>query len=161
VSSIPQRAAVCAALVWVGVLIGAPLVAAQRDAAPMWARRAVAAVYAGSGLVCHQRAARSFHLAGVQQPVCARCFGLYASGALGLLVSMRRRRPWPLGAGATRAALILAASPTVVTVALDAARIASVTAPQRAIASLPLGAAVGALLAQATARQPASPAESR
>ena len=42
------------------------------------------AVYQAGSLVCHQRPERSFHLAGVQLPVCARCFGLYLSGAVGL-----------------------------------------------------------------------------
>src|SRR5688500_6050025 len=40
-------------------------------------------LYAAGSLICHQLSDRSFHLQGSQLPVCARCFGLYAGGALG------------------------------------------------------------------------------
>ena len=36
-----------------------------------------------SSRICHQRPERSFAIAGIQMPVCARCSGLYVSGALG------------------------------------------------------------------------------
>ena len=45
-----------------------------------------------AGRVCHQRPERSFHVAGVQLPVCARCTGLYVSGAAGALAALARLR---------------------------------------------------------------------
>ena len=42
-------------------------------------------LYAVGWLICHQRPERSFHLAGAQLPVCARCLGLYAGGAAGAI----------------------------------------------------------------------------
>ncbi|MBM4358037.1 MAG: DUF2085 domain-containing protein [Deltaproteobacteria bacterium] len=41
-------------------------------------------------LVCHRRPERSLELFGVIMPVCSRCAGLYAGGALGALVGRPR-----------------------------------------------------------------------
>jgi len=93
--------------------------------------------------VCHQRASRSFHLWGVQLPVCARCTGLYAAAPLGAGWALalaqgragRRRRT-------NRGRLVaLAAVPTVVTLALEGLGGAWVSNLIRAIAALPLGGA--------------------
>lgn len=43
--------------------------------------------------ICHQLAARSFHLFGEPLAVCQRCIGLYAGFALGLFVWPQLRRP--------------------------------------------------------------------
>ena len=67
----------CAAVTWLTLLVAAP-VAMSRGRLP----GLTLAVYQAGSLVCHQRPERSFHLAGVQLPVCARCFGLYLSGAV-------------------------------------------------------------------------------
>src|SRR5262245_32312506 len=71
--------------------IGAAPIAAQGTGAS-----AVAAslIYLAGSVVCHQRPERSFHLAAVQLPVCARCTGLYLGGAAGVLgwLWWRRRR---------------------------------------------------------------------
>lgn len=99
-----------------------------------------AIVYAGSSRICHQRPERSFHLAGVQLPVCARCVGLYASGALGALVAWRgARRP----AARHRTLLLAAAAPTALTWTIEAAGLAGFSNTARALAALPLGAAAG------------------
>jgi uncharacterized membrane protein len=50
--------------------------------------------------VCHQDPARSFWLAGMPLPVCARCLGIYLGAFLGLLVfglmrGVATRRPLP------------------------------------------------------------------
>ena len=100
---------------------------------------AAAAVYSGAGLICHQRAERSFHLAGVQQPVCARCAGLYVSGAAGAIVAALWRRPRvPRG---TRSVLALTAVPTALTVALEFAGLVHPSNTTRALCALPLGGA--------------------
>ena len=45
----------------------------------------LAVIFAVGAVICHQRPERSFFLDGHQLPVCARCTGLYLSGAIGLL----------------------------------------------------------------------------
>ena len=130
------------AFVWVALLLLAPAAAAYGVASPL-----VLLAYEAAGLVCHQRPERSFHLAGVQLPVCARCFGLYASGAAGALVA------WVASAAgrdvpSRRARLLLgaAALPTVLTVAAEWLGLAHPSSVVRAVAALPLGAAAGWLV---------------
>ena len=123
-----------AALVWLALLVLAPYVG-----------REMAVVYAFASGVCHQRPERSFHLAGVQLPVCARCLGLYASGALGAALA------WPSTRGAqsaldprqARLVFAAAAAPTIVTVGLEWLGLAYPSNAVRAMASLPLGGAAG------------------
>ncbi len=56
----------------------------------------IALIFAAGGLICHQRPERSFFLDGQQFPVCARCTGLYLSGALGILgwLALKMARRW-------------------------------------------------------------------
>jgi len=137
------------ACIWLAFLLAAPFASA------------LTFVYDLAGGVCHQRAERSFHLAGAPLPVCARCFGLYLSGAAGAAAAwLAPRGSWfrlrakryggPAGAlaaagDARRARMIfaIAALPTVVTVALEFAGAAHPSNAVRAFASLPLGAAAG------------------
>jgi hypothetical protein len=116
-----------------------------------------AVVYEAAGLICHQRPDRSFHLAGIQLPVCARCFGLYLSGAIGALAACAAGLSAP-GRVLTRrppAALALAAMPTALTVALEWASLLQPGNAGRALAALPLGLLAGWLFAGALgAEQP-------
>jgi uncharacterized membrane protein len=123
------------ALVWLALLLLAP-----------FAPREAALVYQYASGVCHQKPERSFRLAGTPLPVCARCFGLYASGAAAAAAAMLARgRPGGTVPGRRAARLVLAAAalPTVVTVAAEWIGVASPSNLTRAIASLPLGAAAG------------------
>jgi uncharacterized membrane protein len=141
-----------AALVWCYALIAAPY-ALTSDSPRLVS--AAATVYSAAGLICHQRAARSFHLAGVQLPVCGRCTGLYLSGALGAMLgwaASRGRRPgsW------TRRLLLLAAIPTALSIVVELSGVAQPTNLGRALCAVPLGAAAGwifvqSLLAESTA----------
>ena len=76
-----------------------------------------AAAYGGFSAACHQMPERSFHFEGFPLAVCARCFGLYVGGALGVLA-------YPLVRSLTRVVmpwrgwLLLAALPTTVDFAL-------------------------------------------
>jgi uncharacterized membrane protein len=125
------------ALFWSAILLLTPFWLS----APRSARASVAAfVYESAGLICHQRAERSFHLAGVQLPVCARCSGLYFSAALGTLVAWTGRRRMP---ARTRMLLAVSAMPTALTVAAEVAGLAHPSNGARAIAAVPLGAAAG------------------
>jgi uncharacterized membrane protein len=56
----------------------------------------IAIIYAAGGLICHQRPERSFFLDGHQFPVCARCTGLYLSGAAGIIgwLALKIARRW-------------------------------------------------------------------
>ena len=112
-----------------------------------------ALVYEAAGLICHQRPERSFHLAGIQLPVCARCLGLYASGAAGALaacVAGFAASGEVLSARATRA-LALAAVPTAATVALEWVGWIHPGGVARAVAAAPLGALAGWLFVRALA----------
>ena len=125
------------ALAWSATLFIVPFALTSRD--PRVAA-AAAAVYSGAGLICHQRAERSFHLAGVQQPVCARCTGLYVSGAAGALVAWASWRR-PRVPRRTRRVLVLAAVPTALSVALEFAGLVYPSNIARALCALPLGGA--------------------
>jgi uncharacterized membrane protein len=133
---------------WVLTIGATPTIA---QAPGVWAVVASLAYVAGS-VVCHQQPERSFHLAGVQLPVCARCTGLYIGGALGVLTWLiwrRARRPSPIAIDPIRAALALAiaSAPTAITVATAVAGIWDLSNASRATLALPLGFTAGAVLA--------------
>jgi uncharacterized membrane protein len=96
--------------------------------------------------VCHRRPERSFHTAGVQWPVCARCSGLYVGAAAGAWFGLTGHlRRW-IGRRRMAVLLIVASVPTAVSWAAEwgvGLPMANVT---RAIAAMPLGAAVGAAI---------------
>lgn len=123
------------AVAWTVLIVAAPLALAGGNG--HWP----ALVYEAAGLVCHQRPERSFHLAGIQLPVCARCFGFYASGTAGALLA------WLVGAPRlarhlavrTRIPLAAAALPTLLTVAGEWAGLIRPGGAVRALAALPLG----------------------
>jgi len=123
------------AVAWLLLVVTAPFV---------WTPLATLAYAAGS-LICHQLPERSFHLAGFQLPVCARCLGIYAGAAaaasihvLGVFVADSAR--WRLlSPAAARRVFLVSALPTVVTVALEWAGAWSGTNVVRAIAGVALG----------------------
>ena len=106
--------------------------------------------YAAGSLICHQLPERSFHLFGVQLPVCARCTGLYVGGALGLSGWTLWRKTW-FGGGALDPALAvramaIAAAPTLLTLATAAAGMWDPSNMGRAVMALPLGSMAGVVL---------------
>jgi len=95
-------------------------------------------VQTAGAIVCHQRPERSFHVE--QQPlaVCARCTGLYLSGALGALLG------WAGGARLPRRSrrmLALAAMPTAASLAVEWLGMNGLSNLVRALAALSLGGA--------------------
>jgi len=103
-------------------------------------------VYVAAGRVCHQRPERSFQTAGVQWPVCGRCAGLYLAAPIGAGAAlMRSRRGAP-----RRWWFLLAALPTAATFVAESLHLMPMTSMARALAALPLGAAVAYLLVAAT-----------
>jgi uncharacterized membrane protein len=130
-----------AAVFWSIVILTAPL--GLRNAAMSGPSTLV---YATASRICHQRTERSFAVAGVQMPVCARCSGLYLSGAFGALIGWHRRGR---AAGRRiRTILFLAALPTAITFSLEFLGIAGFSNTARAVAALPLGAVAGWLFVQ-------------
>ena len=118
---------------------------------------AAAGVYSGAGLICHQRSERSFHLAGAQQPVCARCAGLYMSGAAGALAAWLAWRR-PRVPRRTRMVFALAALPTVVSVTIEFVGLAHPSNMVRAVCALPLGAAAAWVFVRSLRAEAAEPA---
>jgi uncharacterized membrane protein len=141
------------AVVWSGLILAAPI-ALHREATAGPA----SFLYLSTSRICHQRPERSFSISGFQMPVCARCTGLYLSGALGAVGAwLRRRAPGQRSrtvSSRARPALLLAALPTAVTVALEvlgAARFSNIT---RTAAAVPLGVVAGYLFVRMLADRP-------
>lgn len=160
----PERAGglvkllVAASLVWPLILAAAVWDQAATGGS-IWSQ----AIYFACSRICHQRPERSFHTTGIKWPVCGRCSGLYLSAPAGALAAMvalrRRRRPSPTESVNHRTRddslrwLILASLPTVVTVALEWSG-APMTTLARALAALPLGAAIAFVIVRVAAGHP-------
>jgi uncharacterized membrane protein len=135
----------CAAVTWVALVLTTPVALAQ-GRVPLLT---LATYHAGS-LVCHQRPDRSFHLSGVQLPVCARCLGLYLAGAAGLTAAwLFTGRMSPRS---VRTLLAVAAAPIVATVALEWLGAIATTDAMRLATGLPLGFVAGLVVVRSLAR---------
>ena len=143
-----RRAFIAAAVSWAVALVLASSIAARPDASPLYAF--AFGIYAAGSIVCHQLPDRSFHLWGVQMPVCARCTGIYVGGAVAAIVvyvvSAFRRTQVRLKPDSTygRAtfALLVAALPTAATLLYEWTTGQTPANAIRALAGFPLGAAV-------------------
>ena len=127
-------------VLWLALLTIAPAAFQQESLSA-----AATFVYAACSQICHQKTERSFAMAGMQLPVCARCYGLYVAGALGALAAWGGR---PRYLYRSRLIFILAAVPTGATWGLEAAGLAAFSNGIRAAAALPLGAAAGWVFVQ-------------
>ncbi|MDE3154671.1 MAG: DUF2085 domain-containing protein [Acidobacteriota bacterium] len=157
--------AVC--VIWLAGIAAAPWAAARtRPGSPAYV--AATAVYLVGSVICHQQDRRSFHLDGVQLPVCARCLGIYAAAPFGAwwgwMLRRRRRARWPSDGRDPRWAawLVAAAMPTVMTVLAEWASGAMTPGGLRFAAGAPLGFVVAWFIAvapgsdaAAAARRPA------
>ena len=123
------------ALAWVALILAAPQLPTLLGAF----------IYGIGSLICHQRTERSFHLAGAQLPVCARCFGIYAGAALGLIFGSRRVDR-PRVSKTPAVALAIAALPTIVTLIVEWAGLGNPGNVIRATAGAILGAAVAVVV---------------
>jgi len=144
-------AALCAgAVLWAVLVPLAPVLAA--GAATDGVTAAVAIPYAAGALVCHQRADRSFFTRGMQWPVCARCAGLYLAAAAGMIATLLLPAPWRhhlRHVAFWRTALVAAALPTAASWAAEQGGMWRPEDLARAWLAVPLGAAMGALVALA------------
>lgn len=116
-----------AAFSWLTLLAAAPSAALGIPAS--------GATYLFGSFVCHQHAARSFHLGAAQLPVCARCLGLYAGALIGLLIWRAPSRD------RMRTVLLAAAAPTALTWTAEAIGLWDPGNAMRFGGALPLGAA--------------------
>jgi uncharacterized membrane protein len=129
------------AAAWVALLVAAPILPV-----PL-----AAALYAIGSYICHQRPERSFHLFAAQLPVCARCLGIYAGGAVGSLLATGARARAAFGAASPRMLLVSGAMPTALTLAAEWSGIWRGSNAGRASAGLPLGLVVAIVVVQAAA----------
>jgi len=149
------RLLVAASLIWPLILT-----AAVWDRVATGGSMSSQAIYFACSQICHQRPERSFYTTGIKWPVCGRCSGLYLSAPVGAVAAMiarrRRRRPSPAESAnhrSDRRWLILASLPTVVTFALEWSG-APMTTLVRALAALPLGAAIAFVIVRIAAGRP-------
>lgn len=123
-----------AALVVLGAVVLAPVLRAEGWVA------AAQFIYLCFDAACHQMPERSFYVGEFPLAVCARCTGLYAGGAAGLLL-------YPLARGLARRDapargwLLAAALPTTVDLLLGVTGLWANTHLSRFLTALPAGAA--------------------
>ncbi len=133
---------------WVLALASATAAAASGTPGA-FAFSATASVYAAASLICHQHPERSFHVLSTQLPVCARCAGLYFGAAIGACLSVGNHSLAPRSAlqpSHARRMLVIAAVPTFLTLALEWTTRTPASNLWRAMAGLPLGAAIAWIL---------------
>jgi uncharacterized membrane protein len=134
------------AAAWVFLLIAAPYLTTP----------AAGMLYAAGALMCHQLPDRSFHLEGIQLPVCARCFGIYGGAALGSAagaITLGRRwlarRPLLFTRSLKWMVTGVAAVPTLATFALEWGFGWPISNGVRATSAIALGCAVAFVVTSA------------
>ncbi len=153
-SRVPAVAFACLATAWLLLVLASPYIVSHAGPRDL-AFQIGGMVYMAGRAVCHQRPGRSFHAWGVQLPVCARCFGLYAGAVLGSglqVVTFSRPRGSGLQVGifsrlTPLAVFLIAGAPTLVSVGLEVMGIWRQTPLVRCLAALPLGFAVACFVA--------------
>ena len=132
-----RRAFVAGSALWAAAI---PLAAfaASRPAAPSAVYAFALGVYTIGRVVCHQLPARSFHLWSTSLPVCARCTGVYLGAAATAIALIRIPAPRVN----PRILLLLAFLPTAATLVFEWTTGITPSNWIRALAGLPLGAAV-------------------
>jgi hypothetical protein len=152
-------AAAALTLGWGAALFAAPYLVRPDARASRGPRLLSSAVYLAGSLVCHQRTERSFRLAAVQMPVCARCLGIYVgAGAMALalvavaglnrapVAQARAASGWRSAASNPRAVFIVGALPSLLTLVYEWTTGDTPANGIRAAAGVPLGAAVAAAI---------------
>lgn len=140
-----RRVYLAGALIWAGMIPAGALASLPGGSAAACAF--ALGVYGFGHVICHQLPARSFHLSGVVLPVCARCTGIYAGAAiasLGLIGVGRfvHGTGTEVTASASRRVLAAALAPTAVTLVYEWTTGNTPSNWIRALAGVPLGAAV-------------------
>lgn len=132
-------------IAWTTAVVAAPLLLTRAGEVETRSHLLPLSVYVVGSFVCHQRPERSFHITPLPMPVCARCFGLYAAAPFGFAAALAG-----FGLGLARAsprrALVIAALPTLATLAVEWAAIAEPGNVARFAAALPLAAVAAYLI---------------
>jgi len=152
-----RRAYLAGSVVWAAVIPLAAFAASRPHGASLGYAFALGA-YAIGHAICHQLPVRSFHLWGAVLPVCARCTGIYAGAATASLIVLVRadtaNATGPAGGGiietstAARRLLLAALVPTAITLVYEWTTGAMPANWIRALAGVPLGAAVAWMINQ-------------
>ena len=122
-------------LLVLGLVVSAP--ALRANGSPLLSQ-VVYKLFSGA---CHQIPERSFYLWGFPLAVCARCAGLYAGAAAGVLAYPLLRRPLARTDAPPRAWLLLAVLPTTVDLLLGVTGLWENTHLSRFLTALLAGAA--------------------
>lgn len=138
-----ERLLAATALLWVGAL---PLAAWLRGATGGTSALFTFLVYGIGGIVCHQRPERSFHLAALPLPVCARCAGVYAGGAAVALMALAGYRFHRYSAAKARAWLIAAAAPAILSLFYEWLTAQAPSNAVRAVTGVLVGATVAVMV---------------
>lgn len=124
-------------LVWIGLIVGAPVAASGGYEA------AAFVIYQGVKVVCHQMPERAYWVAGHPLAVCARCFGIYAGFTVAVLVYPLAARGWRRTAALAaphREWLVLALAPAAIDFTLGITGVWANTHSSRALTGAWLGA---------------------
>jgi uncharacterized membrane protein len=152
-----RRALVAASVAWALALPLATFATSPAHLVPALYPLALA-VYLSGAVVCHQIADRSFRLWSHQMPVCARCTGIYVGAAIAGVAALAPRRLQRSGnpslegialhrrPSVDRIVLLVAALPTIATLAFEWTTGITPSNGLRALAGAPLGAATAWLL---------------
>jgi uncharacterized membrane protein len=150
-----RRACLAGAVAWAAIIPLAAL-AASRPQGPALGYAFALAAYAIGRVICHQLPSRSFQLWAAVLPVCARCTGIYIGAAVVSAalwtrprtpVNISHSRVYHKDPGArTRQLLLAALAPTAITLIYEWTTGITPANWIRALAGLPLGAAVAWLI---------------
>jgi uncharacterized membrane protein len=150
-----RRACLAASMAW-AAMIPLAAFAASRPHGPSLGYAFALGAYAIGHVICHQLPARSFQLWGAVFPVCARCTGIYLGAAIvSALVWTWPRTPMNTSrlsilhkdpAARARQLLLAAIAPTAITLIYEWTTGITPAHWIRALAGLPLGAAVAWLI---------------
>jgi uncharacterized membrane protein len=143
-----RRAFAAASIGWLAALLLAPAAASRPPARQARVGYPLALLtYAAGSLVCHQRPERSFHLTGVQMPVCARCLGIYAGAALVAVAGLfRAPRAVQEASPSLGTVLILSALPAAATLVFEWTTGQAPGNWTRFVSGAPIGAAVAGIV---------------
>jgi uncharacterized membrane protein len=159
-----RRACLAGSVAWAAVIPLAAFAASRPHAASLGYAFALT-VYAIGHLICHQLPARSFHLWGTVLPVCARCTGIYVGAAVASAVVWTGPRAAVVDvvntdtAARARRLLLAALVPTAITLIYEWTTGRMPANWIRALAGVPLGAAVAWLIGTWNVEHSASSAD--
>src|SRR5206468_12461164 len=114
------------------------------------------AVFLAAGVVCHQLPSRTFQLWSHPMPVCARCTGIYIGAALAVIAAFVSRRVEDrsgaqMAPDAARRRVMIAALPTLATIAFEWTTGTAPSNVVRAVAGVALGGTIAWVIASAIA----------